>query len=76
MERLFSLDSRFRNSLVFKTPFRNDVARVYVRKDERVVIQHLGVFLPLAVPGKTPVSTMFEQVSEVLDNWDAHTKAS
>lgn len=67
--RVFKADPMFRRSIVFKTPFRNDVARVYVRKDNLIVVQHGGVFIPIRVTPDMPVTTALSLASDALDNW-------
>ena len=70
--RQFTLDTRF-SGCVLKTPFRNDVARIYLRPDDRIVIQSGGTFRPFNVPGNTPLTSVLGFASNVLDNWESHT---
>lgn len=68
--REFKTDRLFPRNIVFTTPFGNDVARVYLRKDNLIVIQHGGIFRPFRVTGTTPLTTVLSLASEALDNWD------
>lgn len=69
--REFKQDTAFRRNLVFKTPFRNDVARVYLRNDDYIVVQHGGISKPIKVTGSMPLTTALSLASDALDNWDA-----
>lgn len=70
--RQFTLDIKFSRGDVLKTPFRGDVARVYLRPDDCIVVQHRGSFRPFSVPGDTPLEAVLGFASNVLDNWDSH----
>lgn len=70
--RKFTVDTDFRRGDVLKTPFRNDVARIYLRPDDRIVVQSGGTFRPFVVPCDTPLPAVLGFASNVLDNWDSH----
>jgi hypothetical protein len=68
--REFKCDKSFINAPVLKTPFRGDVARVYIRRDKKVVVQVGGCFRPLEIEDNEPVTGVLERVSFMLDGWD------
>lgn len=70
MVRIWQSDVRFGRQMVASTPFRDDVARVYFRGDERIVIQYRGTFRPFAVSVDSPIDRTLRFASAILDEWD------
>lgn len=67
--RPFTIDSAFPRSIVFKTPFRDDVARIHFREDNRIVLQHGGTSIPYNIEPRAKVHDVLTFASDVLDNW-------
>jgi hypothetical protein len=70
--RKFKTDARFSGGNVLKTPFKRDVARVYLRKDNLIVIQFGREFFPLAVPDDASLPAILSLASATLDKWETN----